>query len=59
MTQDKKPTAVLTRSAKLRQQAGNCLAIAVREKTLDFAAELIDEALRLSRRAAELEDTTA
>ncbi|MDO7842952.1 hypothetical protein [Sphingomonas immobilis] len=59
MTQDKKPTATLTRSAKLRQQAGNCLTIAVREKTPDFAAELIDEALRLSQRAAELEGKAA
>ena len=43
------------RSNKLRQQASNCLTIAVREKAPDFAAELIDEAIRLARRARELE----
>ena len=45
----------LPRSAKLRQQATNCLSIAVREKTPDFAADLIDEAIRLAQRARELE----
>jgi hypothetical protein len=45
----------LPRSAKLRQQATNCLSIAVREKAPDFAADLIDEAIRLAQRARELE----
>ncbi|MDF0487181.1 hypothetical protein PX554_03485 [Sphingomonas sp. H39-1-10] len=43
------------RSNKLRQQASNCLSIAVREKAPDFAAELIDEAIRLAQRARELD----
>jgi hypothetical protein len=45
----------LPRAAKLRQQANNCLSIAVREKTPAFAADLIDEAIRLACRARELE----
>ena len=53
-TQDSAPIRS-PRSAKLRQQANNCLSIAVREKTPDFAADLIDEAIRLVRRAHELD----
>jgi len=55
VTTDDSAPVRFTRSAKLRQQATNCLSIAVREKTPDFAADLIDEAIRLSRRARELE----
>lgn len=55
MTIDSQDPTRSPRSIKLRQQASNCLSIAVREKTEDFAAELIDEAIRLARRARELE----
>ncbi len=55
MTTDDTAPIRLPRSLKLRQQASNCLSIAVREKTPDFAAELIDEAVRLVRRAGELD----
>lgn len=44
----------LTRAERLRREAGNCLTIAVAQKDLDFTAELIDEAIRLTQRAREL-----
>ncbi|MBY8826015.1 hypothetical protein [Sphingomonas colocasiae] len=44
----------LRRSGKLRREAENCLAIAVREPQPDMAALLIDEAVRLAMRAREL-----
>ena len=43
-----------SRADRLRHEASNCLAIAVGQKDSAFAAELIDEALRLMRRAREL-----
>lgn len=55
MTTDDTAPIRLPRAIKLRKQASNCLSIAVREKTPDFAAELIDEAVRLVRRAGELD----
>ena len=42
------------RALRLKTQAGNCLAIAVGHADPVFAGELIDEALRLMRRAQEL-----
>lgn len=42
------------RAARLHREALNCLAIAVGEKGEQHAAQLIDEAVRLMRRAAEL-----
>jgi hypothetical protein len=42
------------RSGKLRREAANCLAIAIRETQPDMAALLIDEAARLASRAREL-----
>jgi hypothetical protein len=42
------------RAARLHEEALNCLAIAVGEKVEQHAAQLIDEAIRLMRRAAEL-----
>jgi hypothetical protein len=42
------------RAARLRDEALNCLTFAVREGEEAHAAELIDEALRLARRAREL-----
>jgi hypothetical protein len=42
------------RAARLRDEALNCLAFAVREGDEAHAAELIDEALRLARRSREL-----
>ena len=47
--------AASKRSEKLRREALNCVDIAVRENEPDFAAILIDEALKLSRRARELD----
>jgi len=41
------------RSARLQQEASNCIAIAV-GKTGGFTADLIDEAVRLKARAREL-----
>jgi hypothetical protein len=45
----------MRRSGKLRHEAGNCLAIALREKQPEMAALLIDEAARLASRARELD----
>lgn len=42
------------RAMRLANEARNCLTLAVTAKDSDFAAELIDEALRLARRAREL-----
>lgn len=41
------------RSTRLKQEASNCLSIAV-GKTGGFTADLIDEAVRLNARAREL-----
>jgi hypothetical protein len=42
------------RAVRLHIEAGNCLDIAVGKKDFATAAELIDEAIRLERRAREL-----
>jgi len=42
------------RARRLHREAANCLSLAVAQKDLAFAAELIDEALRLTQRAREL-----
>ena len=42
------------RAHRLAKEARNCLTIAVTQDDTAFAAELIDEALRLVRRAREL-----
>jgi hypothetical protein len=42
------------RARRLHREAANCVALAVAQKDLAFAAELIDEAMRLTRRAREL-----
>jgi hypothetical protein len=42
------------RALRLKTEAGNCLTIAVTQKDPTFAAELIDEAVRLAKRAREL-----
>jgi hypothetical protein len=42
------------RATRLRREALNCLTIAVGEKVEPHAAQLIDEAIRLVRRADEL-----
>lgn len=43
----------VARSARLKQEASNCIAIAI-GKSDSFTADLIDEALRLNARAREL-----
>ena len=45
------------RSARLKQEASNCITIAV-GKTGGFTADLIDEAVRLNARARELSAPT-
>lgn len=42
------------RAARLRNEAGNCLSIAIDMRDPQFAAQLIDEALLLARRSREL-----
>ncbi|QDZ07790.1 hypothetical protein FPZ24_10085 [Sphingomonas panacisoli] len=42
------------RAVRLHIEAGNCLDIAIGKKDPAFAADLIDEAIRLARRAREL-----
>lgn len=55
MNKRDKSGATQKRSQKLRREALNCVDIAVREQQSDFAAILIDEALKLSKRARELD----
>lgn len=45
------------RALRLKTEAGNCLNIAIRHRDPAFAADLIDEAVRLTRRANELAAT--
>ena len=47
------------RALRLKTEAGNCLTIAVGKTDPVFAGELIDEAMRLMRRAQELADAKA
>lgn len=42
------------RAARLKHEAENCLSLAVTTQEPAFAAELIDEALKLARRAHEI-----
>jgi hypothetical protein len=57
MTKD--VSAKTARSLRLKTEARNCLTIAVRQGDTAFAGELIDEAVRLARRAQELSDASA
>lgn len=43
-----------SRAERLKTQANNCVMLAVTERSVTFAAELIDEAVKLSQRADEL-----
>ena len=54
MSEASKINRARERAARLRDEACNCLAFAVREGDVAHAAELIDEALRLARRSREL-----
>jgi hypothetical protein len=45
-----------SRAARLRQEADNCLSLAVTTREPDFAAALIDEALKLARRSQQIAD---
>jgi hypothetical protein len=47
------------RALRLKTEAGNCLTIAVGKSDPVFAGELIDEAMRLMRRAQELANSKA
>ena len=46
--------SIPARALRLKTEAGNCLTIAVGKSDPVFAGELIDEAMRLMRRAREL-----
>lgn len=46
--------SIPARALRLKTEAGNCLTIAVGKTDPVFAGELIDEAMRLMRRAQEL-----
>lgn len=54
MTDPLKADRTHARAARLRNEARNCLAIAIGSRDMQFAADLIDEALRLVRRSSEL-----
>lgn len=54
VTNPTKADRLLDRAARLHREALNCLTIAVGEKVEQHAAQLIDEAARLIRRAQEL-----
>lgn len=43
-----------SRAARLRHEASNCVALAVSTNQTAFAAELIDEALKLAKRSQEI-----
>lgn len=58
MKADNHATRISPRALRLKTEAGNCLTIAVRQEDPAFAADLIDEAIRLTRRARELGDRT-
>lgn len=51
--------SIPARALRLKTEAGNCLTIAVGKSDPVFAGELIDEAMRLMRRAQELAKGTA
>lgn len=51
------PDRAQTRAERLQREANNCLALAVTERSLAFAVQLIDEAAKLYRRANELHET--
>ncbi len=51
---DKPAKPVPPRAIRLNEEASNCLTIAIRQTDRAFAADLIDEALRLAKRAREL-----
>jgi len=53
------PITFPPRAVRLHIEAGNCLDIAVGKKDSAAAAELIDEAIRLERRARELAATAS
>jgi len=46
--------SIPARALRLKTEAGNCLTIAVGKSDPVFAGELIDEAMRLMRRAQEI-----
>lgn len=50
--------STLSRDARLRREASNCLSIAVRQDDVEIIGQLLDEALRLAARAREIESAT-
>ncbi len=48
------PEKKRSRAARLRHEASNCVALAVSTAQTTFAAELIDEALKLAKRSQEI-----
>jgi hypothetical protein len=54
VTQTSKADRALARAARLRNEARNCLSIATSMRDTQFAAQLIDEAVQLARRAREI-----
>ena len=54
MEHDNDAPAVPPRALRLKTEAGNCLTLAIGKRDPAFVAELIDEAIRLTRRAREL-----
>ncbi|WP_182466822.1 hypothetical protein [Sphingomonas gilva] len=54
MNQPSKAERARSRAVRLRNEARNCLSIAVGARDRQFSADLIDEASRLIARAREL-----
>lgn len=48
------PEKKRSRAARLRREASNCVALAVITTQTPFAADLIDEALKLTKRSQEI-----
>lgn len=56
MNDNKDPHTASPRALRLKTEAGNCLTIAMGKSDPESAAELIDEAVKLMRRAKELSE---
>jgi hypothetical protein len=50
------PSKQLTRAYRLSKEASNCLTIAIGSRSIDDAAALIDEAIKLATRARQLRE---
>lgn len=57
VSRNEAPERRRSRAARLQREAANCLGVAVTTAQPEFAAELIDEAIKLTKRSQEMADT--